>query len=173
MSFTAAMTGMRRGDFLELGCQAIIRHRAYDEGVGIGAAGLDLLDLTVEIGVAAGFDDGQSYAGSARLFDHAVIDAGPVGIFQMGVRRTDKPRFGGLADRRVIYCPRGLGVIECRVPGIEWPRPLRPPHRCCCDTNQHGKKKDSELPEIDPIILIRATLEIYADPANHDYKEYV
>ena len=66
----------------------------------VGDAVLDLRDLLVEFGVAAGFDQVHRDAEALGLLDHAVVDAEPVGVLHMRERHADLPGLRRLVERR-------------------------------------------------------------------------
>ena len=71
-----------------------------------GDAILDLRDLLVELGVAAGVDQVHLDAETLGFLRHAVVDAEPVGVLHVREGHADVPRLRRLFKRRVGHVLR-------------------------------------------------------------------
>ena len=133
--------------------QPVEAHRPQRQDVRLLRAVGDLGDLAAEVGVAAGLHDAERDAETARLLDHAVVHAQPVGILEVRVGGADAPLPRRLGEWAVGHRGLGAAEIEGRRPDLERPcgrrrgvlrRLLRRPLRRACGQRQAGEESENQ-----------------------------
>lgn len=127
------------GDLEDRIGQRVIGDGSEDKRIHtFGHAVDDLLSLTVKIGIAARLDQLEGHTQPARLFDHPVIDAEPIGILEMRVGDTKRPVLLRGVEWRVGHDIAWPLVVERRLRNLQLPR------GGCGRQRGHDEKKNTE-----------------------------
>jgi hypothetical protein len=158
MPLIVSMTGSSSCDLADNIVQPVIGDRADNRGVGtMRDAVLNLRDLLVELGIAAGFHKVHLDAQALGLLGRAAVDAQPIGVPHVRERNADLPLLGRILERHVGDVGRLAVGSERRIDlsGLIG-EPFSGARRSSDANESRRKQRTREIWQHDDTLLVRA-----------------